>query len=349
MAADIVFISVASMIFGSVAAIAQRNIKRLMAYSSIGHVGYALIGLAAGTAAGIRGILVYLAIYLVMTVGTWAVVLCMRRQGRALEEIGDLSGLSRTHPSLALALAIFMFSLAGLPPTAGFFGKLYIFLAAIDAKLTGLAVIGVVTQRGRRVLLFPCRKVMYFDDPVGSFDAPFASELKGLLVVTAFGDPAFLPAARPGHRQRRSRRCVALCAMTMSAPLLPAAYRLILCETVGSTNDEAKELARAGALEGTHRLRITADGRTRPARPHLVVATRQSLCFAHLAPGLHARGRGAARLCRRFGVGESLSELAPTLSPIAYKWPNDVLAGGRKIAGILPRIRNRGEWEFWRF
>ena len=181
----VVFISVASMILGSVAAIAQRNIKRLMAYSSIGHVGYALIGLAAGTAAGIRGILVYLAIYLVMTVGTWAVVLCMRRQGRALEEIGDLSGLSRTHPSLALALAIFMFSLAGLPPTAGFFGKLYIFLAAIDAKLTGLAVIGVVTSVVGAFYYFRVVKVMYFDDPVGSFDAPFASELKGLLVVTA--------------------------------------------------------------------------------------------------------------------------------------------------------------------
>ena len=131
----IVFLSIASMVLGSVAAIAQRNIKRLMAYSSIGHVGYALIGLAAGTAAGIRGVLVYLAIYLVMTVGTWAVILCMRRQGRVLEGIADLSGLSRSHPSLALALAIFMFSLAGLPPTAGFFAKLYIFLAAIDAKL----------------------------------------------------------------------------------------------------------------------------------------------------------------------------------------------------------------------
>ncbi len=181
----IVFISIASMILGSVAAVAQRNIKRLMAYSSIGHVGYALIGLAAGTAAGIRGILVYLAIYLVMTVGTWAVILCMRRQGRALEEIADLSGLSRTHPSLALALAIFMFSLAGLPPTAGFFGKLYIFLAAIDAHLTGLAVIGVVTSVIGAFYYFRVVKVMYFDDPVGAFDTPFAGELKGVVVVTA--------------------------------------------------------------------------------------------------------------------------------------------------------------------
>ena len=169
----------------AVAAVAQRNIKRLMAYSSIGHVGYALIGLAAGTAAGIRGVLVYLAIYLVMNVGAWAVILCMRRQGRALEEIADLSGLSRTHPALALVLAIFMFSLAGLPPTAGFFGKLYIFLAAIDAKLTGLAVIGVVTSVVGAFYYFRIVKVMYFDEPVAAFDRPFAGELKGVLVVTA--------------------------------------------------------------------------------------------------------------------------------------------------------------------
>ena len=142
----IVFLSVASMVLGAVAAIAQTNIKRLMAYSSIGHVGYALIGLAAGTPSGIRGVLVYMAIYLFMNVGTWAVILCMRQKGRMLEDIADLAGLSRTQPGLALALAIFMFALAGIPPTAGFFGKLYVFLAAIDAHLTGLAVIGVVAS-----------------------------------------------------------------------------------------------------------------------------------------------------------------------------------------------------------
>src|SRR5579871_578649 len=189
----VVFISIASMILGSVAAIAQSNIKRLMAYSSIGHVGYALIGLAAADTlaggeagvAGIRGVLVYLAIYLVMTVGAWAVILCMRRQGRGLEDIADLSGLSRTHPILAFALAIFMFSLAGLPPTAGFFAKLYIFLAAIGANLTGLAVIGVVTSVVGAFYYFRIVKVMYFDEPAAAFDAPLAGELKGVLVVTA--------------------------------------------------------------------------------------------------------------------------------------------------------------------
>ena len=181
----VVFLSVASMILGSVAAIAQRNIKRLMAYSSIGHVGYALIGLAAGTAAGIRGVLVYLAIYLFMTVGAWAVILCMRRNGQMLEEISDLSGLSRTRPALALALAIFMFSLAGIPPVSGFFAKLYIFLAAIDAKLTGLAVIGVVTSVVGAFYYLRIVKVMYFDEADAAFDAPIAGELKGVLLVTA--------------------------------------------------------------------------------------------------------------------------------------------------------------------
>jgi NADH-quinone oxidoreductase subunit N len=179
----IVFLSIASMLLGSFAAIAQPNIKRLMAYSSIGHVGYSLIGLAAGSAAGIRGVLVYLAIYLVMNLGAWAVILCMRRQGRMLEQIADLSGLSRTNPALALALAIFMFSLAGVPPAAGFFAKLYVFLAAIDAKLTGLAVIGVVTSVVGA--FYYLRIVMYFDEPVAAFDTPIAGELKGVLVVTA--------------------------------------------------------------------------------------------------------------------------------------------------------------------
>src|SRR5271156_2976440 len=181
----IVFLSIGSVVLGSFAAIAQPNIKRLMAYSSIGHVGYSLIGLAAGTAAGIRGVLIYLAIYLFMNVGAWAVILCMRRQGRMLEQIADLSGLSRTNPALALALAIFMFSLAGVPPAAGFFGKLYIFLAAIDAKLTGLAVIGVVTSVVGAFYYLRIVNVMYFDEPAAAFDSPFASELKGVLVVTA--------------------------------------------------------------------------------------------------------------------------------------------------------------------
>jgi NADH-quinone oxidoreductase subunit N len=189
----IIFLAVASMVFGAVAAIAQQNIKRLMAYSAISHVGYALIGLAVADTlhgnplgiAAIRGVLVYLALYLVMTIGAWAVILCMRRHGRMLEEIADLSGLSHTHPVLALALAIFMFSLAGLPPTAGFFAKLYIFFAAIDAKLIALAVIGVVTSVISAFYYFRVVKVMYFDEPVAVFDRPFSLELKGVLLASA--------------------------------------------------------------------------------------------------------------------------------------------------------------------
>jgi len=181
----IVFLSIASMILGSVAAIAQTSIKRLMAYSSIGHIGYALIGLAVATPAGIRGVIVYMAIYLFMNVGTFAVILCMKQQGKMLEGINDLAGLSRSQPGLALALAIFMFAMAGIPPTAGFFSKLYIFLAAIDAHLNALAVIGVVTSVVGAFYYLRIVKVMYFDDPAGAFDRPIAVELKAVLVVTA--------------------------------------------------------------------------------------------------------------------------------------------------------------------
>jgi NADH-quinone oxidoreductase subunit N len=181
----IVFLAVASMILGSVAAIAQTNIKRLMAYSSIGHIGYALIGLAVGSPAGIRGVLVYMAIYLFMNVGTFAVILCMRQQGRMLEGINDLAGLSRSQPGLALALAIFMFAMAGIPPTAGFFSKLYIFLAAIDAHLNGLAVIGVVTSVVGAFYYLRIVKVMYFDEPAAALDHPIPIELKAVLIVAA--------------------------------------------------------------------------------------------------------------------------------------------------------------------
>ncbi len=180
------FIAVASMLLGSFAAINQTNIKRLMAYSSIGHVGYALIGLAAGSEAGVRGILIYMAIYLFMNVGTFAVILCMHRQGQMVERIDDLAGLSRSQPALALALAIFMFSMAGIPPLAGFFAKFYIFMAAIDARLFVLAVIGVVTSVVGAYYYIRIVKLMYFDEPVGApFDGPIGAELKAVLVLSA--------------------------------------------------------------------------------------------------------------------------------------------------------------------
>ncbi|WP_027170849.1 NADH-quinone oxidoreductase subunit NuoN [Methylobacterium sp. 10] len=175
----IVFVAIASMTLGSFAAIGQRSIKRLMAYSSIGNVGYALIGLAAASEEGIRGVVIYMIIYLAMTLGAFAVLLSLRRGGQMYETVDDLSGLSRTHPVLAFCLAAMMFSLAGIPPLAGFFGKFYVFAAAIKADLVGLAVIGVVTSVVGAFYYLRLVKVMYFDEP----QAPYETMAPGLRIV----------------------------------------------------------------------------------------------------------------------------------------------------------------------
>jgi len=163
-------ISIASMVLGSLAPILQTSIKRLMAYSSIGHIGYALMGLAAGTASGTSGTLIYLATYLFMTLGTFGVILAMRRQGRSVEKISDLAGLGRNDGGLALAMTIFMLSMAGVPPLSGFFGKLYVFLAAIQSGLWTLAVIGVLTSIIGAYYYLRIVKIMYFDAPLSVFD-----------------------------------------------------------------------------------------------------------------------------------------------------------------------------------
>src|SRR6187399_2812544 len=165
----VVFVSIASMALGSFAAIGQRNIKRLMAYSSIGHMGYALVGLAAGTPEGVQGVLVYMSIYVAMTLGTFAVILSMRRDGKLVENISDLSGLARTHPTMAFFLGVLLFSLAGIPPLAGFFAKFYVFLAAIKAGLFTLAVIGVLTSVVGAYYYLAIVKTMYFDEPARGF------------------------------------------------------------------------------------------------------------------------------------------------------------------------------------
>jgi NADH-quinone oxidoreductase subunit N len=181
----IVFISMASMVLGAFAAINQRNIKRMMAYSAIGHVGYALIGLAVGDEAGVRGVLIYMAIYLFMTLGAFACILCMRQGNRMVEGIDDLAGLAKTHPMVALAFAIFLFSMTGIPPLAGFFGKLYIFLAAIEAELYGLAVIGVLSSVVAAYYYIRVVKVMYFDEPTEALDRPISREIALTLVGTS--------------------------------------------------------------------------------------------------------------------------------------------------------------------
>jgi NADH-quinone oxidoreductase subunit N len=158
------------MLLGAFAAIGQRNFKRLLAYSSIGHMGFALIGLAAGTPEGIQGVLVYMAIYVTMTLGTFALVLSMRRGGVLVENISDLSGLARTHPAMAFFLALLMFSLAGIPPLAGFFAKFYVFLAAIKAGLYVLSVVGVLASVVGAYYYLSIVKIMYFDEAGARFD-----------------------------------------------------------------------------------------------------------------------------------------------------------------------------------
>ncbi|ATN33971.1 NADH-quinone oxidoreductase subunit N [Rhizobium sp. ACO-34A] len=193
----IVFISIASMLLGSFAAIGQRNIKRLMAYSSIGHMGYALVGLAAGNETGVTGVIVYMMIYLFMTLGTFACIMAMRRkEGGNVENIDDLAGLSTTKPFMAFVLTALMFSLAGIPPLAGFFGKYFVFVAAIEAKLYALAIIGVLSSVVGCFYYLRVVKVMWFDEAKGEFTR-IAGELRlvfglsGLFVVgyVLFGGP----------------------------------------------------------------------------------------------------------------------------------------------------------------
>jgi NADH-quinone oxidoreductase subunit N len=178
----VVFVSIASMALGSFAAIGQKNIKRLMAYSSIGHMGFALVGLAAGTVEGAQGVLVYISIYVAMTLASFSVIIAMKRNGHAVETIADFSGLARTNPLLAFFFAMLLFSLAGIPPLAGFFAKFYVFLAAIKAGLFTLSVIGVLTSVVGAFYYLTIVKVMYFDEPAGAID-PVRPELRTVLAI----------------------------------------------------------------------------------------------------------------------------------------------------------------------
>jgi NADH-quinone oxidoreductase subunit N len=190
----VIFISLLSMVLGAFAAIGQTNIKRLMAYSAIGHIGFALVGLAAGGEAGVSGVLAYMAIYLVMTLGTFAGILSMRVNGEGVENISDLSGLAKTDGVMAFFLAMMMFSLAGIPPLAGFFAKWYVFNAAIQAGLYWLSVIGVLSSAVAAYYYLRIVKVMYFDEAAPAFDRPAAAPravlaVTGLLVLFLFAYP----------------------------------------------------------------------------------------------------------------------------------------------------------------
>jgi NADH-quinone oxidoreductase subunit N len=190
----IVFVAIASMGLGAFAAIGQRNIKRLMAYSSIGHMGFALVGLAAGSAEGVQGVLVYMAIYVAMTLGTFACIIAMRRGNKPFEEIGDLAGLASTNPTQAFFLAMLLFSLAGIPPLAGFFAKYFVFLAAIHAGLYILAVLGVLASVVGCYYYLMIVKIMYFDEPAPAFDRMdnglrFVLGATGLFVILFAAEP----------------------------------------------------------------------------------------------------------------------------------------------------------------
>ena len=174
----IVFISFASMVLGAFAALRQTDLKRLLAYSAIGQMGYVLMGLAAGNDEGIQAVFVYLTIYLIMIIGTFGCLLCLRGKGfEGVQNIEDLSGISTLHPKMSFTLAVFMFSLAGIPPLAGFFAKLYVFKAAISAGLFGLAIAGVLSSVVASYYYLKIVKVMYFDDVPRSPSATYGQVL----------------------------------------------------------------------------------------------------------------------------------------------------------------------------
>jgi NADH-quinone oxidoreductase subunit N len=182
----VIFASLASIIFGAVAAIGQKNVKRLLAYSSINNVGFLLVGLAAGTQEGVSSVLIYLTIYVAMTLGGFLIVLQMRdAEGNPVETIDSLSGMSETRPGLAAAMAVFMFSLAGIPPLLGFFAKLAVFQAAVSAGLYPLAVVGFVASVIGAYYYLRIVKVMYFDSPAPAFQRSNALVEYGLITVLA--------------------------------------------------------------------------------------------------------------------------------------------------------------------
>ena len=196
--AIIIFLSIASMILGAVAAIGQKNIKRLMAYSSIGHMGYALAGVATGVVSGYSSSIFYICIYVVMNIGAFGCIYLMRVDGKYKEEIGDLSGISKKHPLLAVSFLIILFSLAGIPPLGGFFAKFYIFMSVIENEMYTLAIIGLLSTVISAFYYLKIIKIIYFDEFKQSFD-----QIKNLnitstifvsciILVTFFLYPSFL-------------------------------------------------------------------------------------------------------------------------------------------------------------
>ena len=180
----IIFLSLASMIFGAVAAIGQKNLKRLIAYSSIGHMGYALAGLAVGTNSGIQNSIIYICIYLVMNLGVFCCLFMMKRNDQFFDNLDDLSGLSKNHPIISLSLLILLFSLAGIPPLAGFFAKFYIFISVIEKSMYFLAIVGLISTVVSAFYYLKIIKIIYFDSPKEKYDRVNYFGLKISLAVS---------------------------------------------------------------------------------------------------------------------------------------------------------------------
>ena len=166
----IIFISIASMILGAVAAIGQKNIKRLLAYSSIGHIGYALAGVATGVISGYQSAIVYISIYVIMNIGAFSCLYLLKKDGEYKESISDLSGISKKHPILAISFLVILFSLAGIPPLGGFFAKFFVFTAVLEQKMFALAIIGLLTTVISAFYYLKIIKTIYFDDSLITFD-----------------------------------------------------------------------------------------------------------------------------------------------------------------------------------
>jgi|TARA_B110000211_G_scaffold222048_1_gene270317 NADH-quinone oxidoreductase subunit N len=194
----IIFISIASMILGAVAAIGQKNIKRLLAYSSIGHVGYALAGVATGVVSGYESSIVYISIYVIMNIGAFSCLYLLKKNNEYKENISDLSGISKKHPILAISFLIILFSLAGIPPLGGFFAKFYVFTAVIEQKMYALAIIGLLTTVISAFYYLKIIKTIYFDDSVITFDATknkiaqFSIFISCSILITFFLYPSIL-------------------------------------------------------------------------------------------------------------------------------------------------------------
>ncbi|MAH74373.1 MAG: NADH-quinone oxidoreductase subunit N [Candidatus Pelagibacter sp. TMED197] len=193
-----IFISISSMILGAIAAIIQKNIKRLLAYSSIGHIGYALAGVATGSISGYESAIVYITIYVVMNIGAFSCLYLMKKENEYKENISDLSGISKKHPALSISFLIILFSLAGIPPLGGFFAKFYIFSSVLEQKMYTLAIIGLLTTVISAFYYLRIIKTIYFDDSIITFDktknkvAQISITLSCFILITFFLYPSFL-------------------------------------------------------------------------------------------------------------------------------------------------------------